>query len=55
MSKKEKRNFIMALLSEVVHINGINCKVRLNDMFTRGNNAVVVLRQKNGTLLAIGI
>lgn len=55
MSKKEKRNFIKTLLSEGVYVKGINGKVRLNDMFSRGNNAVVVLKRKSGTLLAIGL
>lgn len=54
MSKEEKRSFVRALLSELVYVNGINCKVKLNDMFTEVNRAVVVLRKKNGNLLAIG-
>jgi len=55
MSKEEKSNFISALLSEAVNVKGVNCKVRLGDMFAGGNNAVVVLRQKSGELIAIGI
>lgn len=54
MSKKEKRNFIRALLYEAVNVKGINCRVRLCDMFTRENNAVIVLRRRNGELLSIG-
>lgn len=54
MSKEEKRSFIRALLSEVVYVKGINCTVSLGEMFSRYSNAVVVLRQKNGKLLAIG-
>jgi len=53
MSKKEKRSFIKTLLSEGFYVKGINGKVRLNDMFSRGNNAVVVLKRKNGTLLTV--
>lgn|GEM_PF-3064295 len=55
MSKEEKSNFVSALLSEAVNVKGVNCKVRLGDMFAGGNNAVVVLRQKSGELIAIGI
>lgn len=55
MSKKEKEEFISAMLSENVAIKGINCRVRIDDMFSRFSNAVVVLRKKNGALLAIGL
>lgn len=55
MSKREQGRFIRRLLSKQVSIAGINCKVRLSDMFTGVNNAVVVVRKKNGTILAVGI
>lgn len=55
MSKKEKEDFIRAVLSEAVSVRGVSCKVMLCEMFTRYNNAVVVLKRKNGTLFAIGI
>lgn len=54
MSREEKRCFIEALLHEVVNVKGVNCRVRLCDMFTRENNAVIVLRRRNGELLSIG-
>ena len=55
MSKEEKRNYIRSLLSQTVAVRGMNCKVRIDDLFSRSNNAVVVLRKKNGALLAIGL
>lgn len=55
MSTEERRRFISKKLSEGVNIKGINCQVRLTEMFTKLNTAVVVLRKKNGNLLALGI
>jgi len=55
MSKKEKRNLIKALLSEGVQVKNINEKIRLNDLFSKGNNAVVIIRHKKGILLFIGL
>lgn len=53
MSSEEKRCFIEALLHEAVNVKGVNCKVRIDDMFSKFSNAVVVIRKKNGELLAI--
>ena len=55
MSKKEKKNFIRLLLSQSVTVRDMNCKVRLRDMFTSFNKAVVLIRKKDGTLLAVGL
>lgn len=55
MSKRDQKRFVNRLLVRSVRIKGINGKVTVNDMFSRGNNAVVVLSRKDGDLLAIGV
>lgn len=55
MSKREKRTFIKKLLMQGVEVKGINCKVRLKDMFSRFNNVAIVIRGKQGNYTAIGL
>jgi len=55
MSKRDQKRFVRRLLVRTVRIAGINGKVTVADMFTRGNNAVVVIRRKDGDLTAVGL
>lgn len=54
MSKKEKKDFDRRLLSRSVSISGIDGNFRLCNLFTKKLSAAVIIRKKNGMLVAIG-
>jgi hypothetical protein len=55
MSKKEQRRFVKSLLESSILVKGVNSKIRLTSMFSREIHAAVILRRKDGELLALGV
>ena len=55
MKRREQKRFVRRLLESSVSVKDVNCKIRLTSMFSRQMRAAVVLRQRNGSLLALGV
>jgi hypothetical protein len=55
MDRKEQRKLVKKLIERSVSVKDVNCKIKLTSLFSKDMHAAVVLRQRNGNLLALGI